>query len=132
MKRFAAVLLAAGVAGCGTPSSDLFIVDRDGRLPGAKLSLKVGDGGTVTCDGKEREITSQQLLEAREIHEKLLPLLDDGLRLDAEPGSQLSYRVTGEPGTLRFADTSPRQPPVLARVQAFTREVAKGRCGLPR
>jgi hypothetical protein len=122
----------AVLAACGTPSSDLFIVDREGSLPGAKLSLKVGDGGTVTCDGKEREITSEQLLEAREIHAKLLPLLDDGLRLPARPGSQLSYRITGEPGTLRFADTSPGQPAVLGRLQRLTRAIAREACGRPR
>ena len=129
---FAALALTA-LAACGTPSADLFVVDRSGDLPGARLSLRVGDGGTVRCDGgEEREITSEQLLAARAIAEDIQPLLDRRLALAPGASSLLRYRVTGESGTLRFADTSPRQPPVLGRLQKFTRDVARGACGRPR
>ena len=121
------------VTGCGTPSADLFVVDRSGDLPGARLSLRVGDGGTVRCDGGEaRDITSAQLLDARAIAEDIQPLLDRRLDLAPGPRSLLRYRVTGEAGTLRFADTSRRQPAVLGRLQKFTRDVARDACGRPR
>ena len=128
-------LLAAGVllAGCGTPSADLFVVDREGSLPDARLTLRVGDGGTVRCDGgDERPIASEDLLDARQLAEDLSPLLDRNLRLPPRPGSLLRYRVTGEEGEVRFADNSPNPPAVLGRLIRFTRKMAMNACGRAR
>ena len=56
---------AALVAGCGGPSADLYVLQRSGTIPGAKLTMVVGDGGTVRCNGgREHEISSAQLIDA--------------------------------------------------------------------
>jgi hypothetical protein len=125
-------LAAVVVAGCGTPSADLFVVERSGAIPDAKLDLVVGDGGAVQCDGTERSITSAQLLEARELARDLAPLLDRGVDLRPQAQSILRFKVIGEQGTARFSDSSKPLPPELARVIAFTREVARGACGRER
>jgi hypothetical protein len=132
VRAAAAALLATLAGACGTPSADLFVVDRSGDLPGAKLNLVVGDGGAVECDGAERQITSAQLLDARELADDLAPLLDDGTTLPPAAGSLLRFRVTGREGTVEFSDSSPGLRPEFARVIAFTRTVAKEACGLPR
>jgi len=57
----AGLALALAAAGCGTPSHDLFAVERAGSIPGAKLRMIVSDGGTVTCDGgKAVSISSEE------------------------------------------------------------------------
>ena len=130
-----AVLAAAALlaTGCGTPSADLFVVDRTGSLPGAKLTLRVGDGGTVRCDGgEERDIPSEDLLDARQLQKDLARYLDSRTKLEPRPGSVLRYRVTGEEGVASFADNSAGQPPVFARVVVFTRKIAKTVCGRER
>jgi hypothetical protein len=130
-----AVLLAAALAaaGCGTPSADLFVVEREGTLPDAKLTLRVGDGGTVRCDGgEERPISSDDLLDARQLAEDLEPLLDRGLRLEPREGSLLRYRVSGGEGAARFADNSPNQPKAFALLIRFTRKIAMEACGRDR
>lgn len=135
----AALLSAVAAAGCGTPSADLFVVHRSGTIPGARLSLLVGDGGTVRCNGgPERPITSKQLIDARGILDDLEgdkksdgPLKRD-LRLPGRPNSILRYVVRAEDGTVAFSDTSAGQPHVFYEVAAFTRAMAKGPCGLPR
>jgi hypothetical protein len=135
----AAAVAAAALAGCGTPSADLFVVHRSGSIPGAKLTLLVGDGGTVRCNGgPEREITSAQLITARALlrdlegdEEREGPLQRD-LHLPAQPNSILRYLVRAEDGTVAFSDTSRAQPRVFFRVAQFTRQMAKGVCGLPR
>ena len=133
MTRAAALAaLALAAAGCGTPSADLFVVERTGELPGAELDLVVGDGGTVECNGTEREITSEQLLDARTLADDLLPLLDEGIALPRGEQSLLRFEVIGEPGRATFWDSSRGLPPELARVIAFTREIAKQACRLPR
>ncbi len=44
----AGALAAALLAGCGAPSPDLFVVERSGGIPGARLTMVVDDGGIVT------------------------------------------------------------------------------------
>ncbi len=128
----ALLALVAALAACGTPSADLFVVERAGSLPDAELELVVGDGGAVECDGEERSISSDRLLEARELARDLEPLLARGTRLPGGRRALLRFRVLGEGGEVRFADVTAARDPVLARVLAFTRAVAKEACGLAR
>ena len=140
-----AVLLAVAAvasAGCNGPRpADLFVVQRSGSIPGAKLSLRVIDDGHVSCNrGAPKPISSAQLIDARELRREL-----DGdqskeqvglaeRHLDLKPGaiSTLSYRVRSEQGTVAFSDTSPRQPQAFYRLAKLTRDLAQGPCGLPR
>ena len=132
-RRFALAGLACAATACGTPSADLFVVDRTGSLPDAKLTLRVGDGGTVRCDGgDEKSIPSEDLLDARQLTEDLRPLLDRRVALDPRKGSLLQYRVTGGEGEVRFADNSEDQPEVFAKLIQFTRKIAMAACGRDR
>ena len=136
-RRAALVGVAAAflLTGCGTPSADLFIVDRTGSLRGARLHLLVSDGGTVVCnrDGRQRTIDNDLLLDARQLAKDLQPLLERGRRYpEAREGTLLRFRVSGENGAIRFADTSAAREPVLGRVIQFTRAVSREACGQPR
>jgi hypothetical protein len=148
-RRLVIVLLALAVAavmsaGCnGALPADLFVVQRTGSIEGARLTLRISDDGGAFCNGGERkEITSAQLITAREIRREL-----DGDKNDEEkkvglaakhinmpPGAitTLSYRVRSEMGTVAFSDTSARQPQTFYRLAQLTRDVARGACGLPR
>lgn len=126
------VLIAAGpLAACGTPSADLFLVDRTGSIPGAKLNMLVGDGGTIRCNGVTgRPLDSKELIEARTLTRDLNEL--GPLVLKARPASSLSYTVTVEAGEIRFADNSAGRAAPLDRLALFVRRTAKGKCGLAR
>lgn len=135
-----AALVVAALAGCGSPSADLFVVHRTGSTPGARLTMLVGDGGTVTCnDGPEHEITSDDLILARKIARELNGK-DDAHpgpavrteRLVPGPGSILRYEIRSEKGRVAFADTSAGQPAVFFQAAKFTRDIARRVCGLPR
>lgn len=141
MRAAAGALLtvAALLAGCGGPSPDLFVVERTGSVPGARLTLVVDDGGFVRCNGGERrQISSEQLIDAREIartingEEDKPGLADRDLALPPRPGSVLRYDVRTEQGSVSFADTSAGQPQDLYRLANLTRVLAKQVCGLPR
>jgi hypothetical protein len=128
-----AAVTALAATACGTPSADLFVVEREGSLPDAKLTLRVGDGGTVRCDGgDEKPIASEDLLDARQLAEDLKPLLDRGVRLPTREGSVLQYRVIAGEGDARFADNSPGRPKVFAELIRFTRKIAMSACGKDR
>jgi hypothetical protein len=138
----ATVLAALVLAACGGggPPADLFVVSRTGTIPGAKLTLRLIDDGGVSCNGGPRhDITSSQLITARELRRELNGEKeeDTGLaekHLDLPPGhiTSLSYRVRSENGTVAFSDTSAHQPQAFYRIAKLTRDVAQGSCGLAR
>jgi hypothetical protein len=134
VRRAAAVALALllGGAGCGTESADLFVVERSGSLPDAKLNLVVGDGNTVECDGEEKPLANDALLDARQLAKDLAPMLDRRMRLPSAQGALVRYRVFNDNGEVRFADASPGLPPEFGRVIALTRRIARESCGRDR
>jgi hypothetical protein len=129
----ALALAAPALAGCGTEGHDLFVVERAGTIPGAGLQLRVTDDGRASCNrGALVDITSAQLIDARELARDLAPLAERRLALAPGPGSVLRYDVVLEDGRVRFADTSRGQPAPLFRVAKLTRDIARGPCGLAR
>ena len=134
MKRAAVLALAAlAIGGCGSEAHDLFVVDRTGAIPGARLSLRITDDGRASCNDKPLvDITSAQLIDARNAQRDLKDPAKAQLRLPPGPQPVLSYRVRTEDGTVAWSDDSRRQPAVLFDLAKLTRDVAKGPCRLPR
>jgi hypothetical protein len=130
-----ALALVLGLAGCGAgaPARDLFLVQRAGDVPGARLALRVTDDGRASCNRRPLvDITSAQLIAAREIERDLEPLAKRRFALPPRARSVFRYRVVLEDGAVRFADDSRGQPPALFRLAKLTRDVARGPCGLAR
>jgi len=129
----AAAAAVLGGCGAGAPARDLFLVQRDGTIPGARLALRITDDGRASCNrGPLVDITSAQLITAREVERDLEPLAKRRFALKAGGDSILRYRVELEDGVVRFADDSRAQPPVLFRLAKLTRDVARGSCRLAR
>ena len=131
MKRLA-LLFTLLPAGCGSPPADLFAVERSGADPNANVQVVVSDGGSVTCDGEEHELDADRLLTARQLVRDLAPQAELGIELPRGPGTNLSYRVSMESGTVAFSDRSPGVPRTFQRVAAFTTDVAERVCGIER
>jgi hypothetical protein len=123
---------ALALAGCGTPSPDLFEVVRSGADRNAGLTLLVSDGGSVTCNGTRHGLDTERLLRARELVRRLQPQAELHLELPRGPGSQLSYRVRTGDGTVAFSDTSRGIPRSFQEVAGFTKDVAERVCGIER
>ena len=128
-----AALALAGTAGCGSEARDLFLVTRSGDVPGAPLTLRVTDDGRASCNHRPLvEITSAQLVTAREVERDLEDPAKAQLRLASGPQPVFSYRVRTEEGGVAWSDDSARQPAVLFKLAKLTRDVAKGPCHLAR
>lgn len=127
-----AALAVLAIAACGTPSPDLFVVERDGTVPGAKLKLLVSDQ-TVRCnDGPAKRLSSRQIIEARALRRDLLIVqTDDAAIPTAKPAQIFRFAVQTEEGTLRYPDTQQR-PAVLPGLSRFVRRAAIDTCGLER
>ena len=136
MRRAAAALatlLALAIGACGSEARDLFLVTRSGDVPGAGLTLRVTDDGRASCNGKPLvDITSAQLIAARESERDIGKPAKAQLRLAPGPQSVFSYRVRTQDGGVAWSDDSARQPPVLFKLAKLTRDVAKGPCHLAR
>jgi hypothetical protein len=132
--RAALVLAVAlvAVAGCGQESPDLFAVERSGPDRPANLTLVVNDGGSVTCNGKEHPLDAARLLRARELTREIAKQAELGVELPRGPGTNLSYRVRMEAGTVSFSDTSRGNPRAFLGLAAFTKDVAERVCGIIR
>ena len=128
----AAAILAAALAGCGTPSPDLFEVRRSGEDANANVTLLVSDGGSVTCNGRAFPLDTDRLLRARQVARDLEPQAELLVELPPGPDPQLSYRVRMEKGTVAFSDTSRSIPRSFQAVAGFTADVAENVCGIER
>jgi hypothetical protein len=126
-------LVAAGLAGCGTPSADLFEVDRSGKDKNANVNLVVSDGGTATCNGgKPKALPGDMLLDARELARDLEAQAALSIDLPAEKNSTLRYVVRTQAGKVEFSDTSRGRPKTFDRTVAFTKTVIEDVCGIER
>jgi len=129
----AAAAAAALLTGCGQPSADLFTMTRGGSIPGAKLHLRVTDDGHVSCNGGPLvEITSKQLIDARDVTRELTKPAGKQVSLAAKPGSTLNYAFTIDKDTVRFADNSSGQDAAMYKGALLVRQLAQGPCHLPR
>ncbi|MGI8731661.1 MAG: hypothetical protein ACR2LK_17035 [Solirubrobacteraceae bacterium] len=130
--KVAVATAALAIGACGTESPDLFVVERDGSVPGAKLTLLVSDTSARCNGGPRLPLTSAQTIEARDITDDLLSVQSGEVEVPKAPPAQIfSFEVTDEAGTLRFADTAKR-PPVLPRTARFVRRIAIDTCNLER
>jgi hypothetical protein len=128
-----AVVAVLATAGCGSEAHDLFLVTRSGDVPGGRLTLRVTDDGRASCNGRSLvNITSDQLITARESERDLAQPATARLRLPPGRQSVFSYTARSEDGTVAWSDDSPRQPAVLFVLAKLTRDVAKGPCHLAR
>ncbi len=134
MRRAAAalaLLAAALLSGCGVKAGDLFLVERSGSTPAARLTLLVNEEGDVNCNGGPTlKLSDAQLVQARGIQEELADDAGKDLALPARPGSVLSYRLHDEAGTLSFADNSARQSSAMHQLALFVLQTAQQVCHL--
>ena len=133
-RRAVASLVAVGVlAGCGSPSADLFEVVRTGADRNANVRLLVSDDGTVRCNRRKPvPMGTDRLLTARQLARDLEKQAALGLELPRERGSILSYRARLEAGTIAFSDRSRGVPKSFQELAAFTSDVAEQVCKIER
>lgn len=135
MRAAIALAAALALAGCGAPAGDLFAVERSGAGPGARLSLVVSDGGTVTCNHRKPvALPSERLLDARELARDLQKQAALALELPAGPREKTTFKYRAElsDGTVSWADSSRGVPPTFIKLAGFTRLVSRQVCKLPR
>ena len=133
-RALGAGLVAAGsLAGCGgIKAPDLFIVQRTGTVPGARLTLLVNEEGGVRCNGaRALKLSDPMLIEARGIQEHMRDPASKHISLPPGPRPVLSYRVRQESGSVSFSDDSSGQSRVFRRLALFVLQTSQRLCHLP-
>jgi hypothetical protein len=119
-------------AGGGGRAPDLFLVERSGSVPGARLTLLVNEEGGVRCNGgRTLKLGDAQLLQARGIQEDLRDPASKHVALAPGPRPVFSYRLRQEAGSVSFSDDSSGQPRVFRRLAYFVLQTARRVCHLP-
>jgi hypothetical protein len=129
----AALLPAVWLCACGgVRPADLFVLERSGSTPHARLTLLIDEQGGVHCNGgSRRQLSDAALVQARALTEELHGPATAGLRLAPAPGSVYAYHLRDADGSVSFADNSAGQPKVLHNLALFVLQTAQQVCGLP-
>ena len=127
-----ALLVTPLLAGCGTAAGDLMVVERSGDIRFADLSMRVIDDGQVECNGERHDLSSDLLIEAREVVRELAEPAAAGVSLPPGDPTILRFRIRTAEGVVGFSDTSPDQPDVFYRAALLVRNIAQDACGLRR
>jgi hypothetical protein len=125
--------VTALLAGCGggIKAPDLFIVQRTGSVPGARLTLLVNEEGGVRCNaGSMLRLSDPALVQARAIQEDLRQPASKHISLPPRAGSVLSYYLRDENGSVQFADNSTGQPAAFRNLALFVLQTAQQVCHL--
>lgn len=127
------LLCAVLAAGCGgVKAADIFLIQRSGSTPHARLTMLVNEEGGVRCNrGAELKLSDHQLVLAKATQEELHEASSENQDLPPRPGSVFSYDVRDEDGRVRFSDNSAHQPGVLHQLQLFVVQVSQQVCHLP-
>jgi hypothetical protein len=126
--RAAALVLAAGLAGCGTDTADLMAIEVSGGPANADARIRVTDDGRATCGGRElRAIPSQTVLDARGVKRSLRPLAKRGASFRAGATGGRSYVVRSFDGVVRWTEGA-EGPPALGRAALFTLRLERLLC----
>jgi len=127
-----AVAVAAagvGIGACGLDVElpDLFLITRTGA--GSTVVLDVNDGGGITCNGgKQKMMTSAQLITARDLSDDLGTDASRNLTIPAEPGTVYSYKIKMPQGTISFPDRAALGHKYLGQMEAFVLQVSQQYC----
>ena len=127
----AAAALALLAGGCGGSPGDLLSLEQTGGFSGARQEIVIRADGEASCNGgKEKDIGSAKLLDARELERELGDLADTAADFEAPRGTKnvRSYTARLEKGTVRWQDQAPGLPPVLAKAQLLTLQLGRTLC----
>jgi hypothetical protein len=125
-RTIAGAAVAALLAGCGGTAGDLLALEVAGA--GATRRVVITGDGRARCDsGELRAISSDELIEAREIERELTDLAESGRTYRGGRGLRRLTALT-RAGTVRWREAAPGRPAVLARAELLAVRLARALC----
>jgi hypothetical protein len=134
MRRVLGALAAAAalvVAGCGGSPGNLLGLQQSGGFGGGRQVIVIQNNGEASCNGgKDKDIGSSRLLDARELERELDDLASHAAVFTAPPGTKnvRSYSARVTKGTVRWEEGAVALPTVLAKTQLLTLQLGRQLC----
>lgn len=122
---------AAGLLiGCGGSAGDLLALEVSGGFQSGPLRLTVTDDGRGRCDGGALEpISSERLIETREVERELEGLAEEGARFPATGrADERRYVARTRAGTVRWSERAAALPEVLPRTALLAQQLQEDLC----
>jgi hypothetical protein len=124
-----AIAAALAAAGCGNPGGDLMAIEVTEPSGGEPTRLVVTDDGRGRCDdGKLQRLSSERLLEAREVHRDLGDLFDRHATFQPDrPGRRL-YKALSRDGNVTWTEGASPAPPEIAKATLLALNLQRDLC----
>lgn len=122
---------ALAIAACGGEAGDLLALEVSGGQQEQPLRLTVTEDGRGSCDGGElQRISSERLIDAREVERELGGLAEDGAAFGADTGAtgRRRYVARTRAGTVRWVEGLPELPDVLPRAALLAQQLEEALC----
>ena len=128
--RWAFLVLAVAVAGCGGSPGDLIAIEVSGGAAARDQRIVIRSDGRGSCnDGAPEDIGSDALIQAREIERDIAEHADRAAEFDrGAPRDATSYTARTKDGTVRWRERAQGLPPVFPRVQLFALQQGRSLC----
>ena len=128
--RWAFLLLAVAVAGCGGSPGDLIAIEVSGGAANRDQRIVIRSDGRGSCnDGAAEDIGSDALIQAREIEREIAEHADRAAVFErGSPRDATSYTARTKDGTVRWRERASGLPPVFPRAQLFALQQGRALC----
>jgi hypothetical protein len=119
MRRAGVAVLCAGLlAGCGGAPGDILGLGISGGPQRQAVHMHVEENGRASCNTKPlHQLTSAQILDARNIARDAKLLAQGGANFGAPSGGQRSFQLRTPDGTVNWTEAAVGIPPVLSQAE---------------
>ena len=129
--RRAAILavLCAGLAGCGGSPGDILGLGISGGQQRQAVRMHVEENGRASCNSKPlHQLSSQQLLDARNIVRDAKPFTETGARFGRPTSGQRTFELRTPDGTADWTEAAVGVPPVLSQAELLALQIEQQLC----
>jgi hypothetical protein len=125
----AAVVSLAGLAGCGGAPGDILGLGISGGPQRQSVRMHVEENGRASCNTKPlHQLSSAQILDARNIVRDAEPLAKSGANFGAPSGAQRSFQLRTPDGTVNWTEAAVGVPPVLSQAELLALQMEQQLC----
>jgi hypothetical protein len=129
--RRAAILavLCAGLAGCGGSPGDILGLGISGGEQRQVVHMHVEENGRASCNSKAlHQLSSQQILDARNIVRDAKPFTKTGARFGSPRPNQRTFELRTPDGVVDWSEAAVGVPPVLSQAELLALQMEQQLC----
>jgi hypothetical protein len=124
----ALVVVAAALIGCGGSAGDLIAISTTGGGSPHARYVVTGDGLASCNGGKDKTLSSQTVLDAREVERELTDYAEKRSSFMNGPAGARRYVASTKDGIVTWAEGARSAPPVIAKAILLTQNIKSEVC----